>query len=211
MKVEQKQTLSRPEAARLIQALADGLRDDGRVAVQLGTSTLELSVASQVDCELEVSVDGDEIELELELKWSVSGRPSAEVAKEEFEANEVEEDEAEDASEGVEPEDDADGAGDVEDVTPDQDAADEDGAADGSSVDEAAGSSEADSVSEVAPDQTARPRRGRRKAAEAAGKSAFNGVDTTAVRAWAAAHGIAVSPRGRIKDEVIEAYRAAGN
>ena len=88
--------------------------------------------------------------------------------------------------------------------------ADEDGAAEGSSVDEVAGSSEAESASEVATDQTARPRRGRRKAAEA-GKSAFNGVDTGAVRAWAAANGIAVSPRGRIKDEVIEAYRAAGN
>ena len=44
-----------------------------------------------------------------------------------------------------------------------------------------------------------------------AGKLALNGVDTAAVRARAAANGIAVSPRGRTKDEVIEAYRAAGN
>jgi hypothetical protein len=36
-------------------------------------------------------------------------------------------------------------------------------------------------------------------------------VDTSAVRAWAAAHGIPVSPRGRISASVIEQFRAAGN
>jgi hypothetical protein len=33
-----------------------------------------------------------------------------------------------------------------------------------------------------------------------ASKSASNGIDTAAVRAWAAANGVAVSSRGRIKD-----------
>jgi hypothetical protein len=47
--------------------------------------------------------------------------------------------------------------------------------------------------------------------AAGAGKSAFKGIDTAAVREWAAASGPTVSPRGRIKDEVIEAHRAAGN
>jgi amphi-Trp domain-containing protein len=63
LKVEQKQTLSRQEAARFMEALAEGLGEDGKVTVRLGNSTLELSVADQVDCELEVTVDGDEIEL----------------------------------------------------------------------------------------------------------------------------------------------------
>jgi hypothetical protein len=36
-------------------------------------------------------------------------------------------------------------------------------------------------------------------------------VDTTAVRAWAAAHGIPVSARGRLSASVIEQFRAAGN
>jgi hypothetical protein len=31
------------------------------------------------------------------------------------------------------------------------------------------------------------------------------------VRAWAAANGLSVSPRGRIKDEVLQAYRDARN
>jgi hypothetical protein len=35
-------------------------------------------------------------------------------------------------------------------------------------------------------------------------------VDPTAVRAWAAANGIAVSPRGRIAGDVIRQFRAAG-
>jgi hypothetical protein len=35
-------------------------------------------------------------------------------------------------------------------------------------------------------------------------------VDAKAVRAWAAANNITVSPRGRIKADVVEQYRAAG-
>src|SRR3954467_9213590 len=93
VKVEQKQTLSREEAARFIAALADGLSDDGNVTVGLGSSVLQLSVAAQVDCELEVSVDGNEIELELELKWSTSGPESAEAAEDEADEDEADEDE----------------------------------------------------------------------------------------------------------------------
>jgi hypothetical protein len=36
-------------------------------------------------------------------------------------------------------------------------------------------------------------------------------VDNNAVRKWAEANGYEVSSRGRIKGEIIEAYRAAGN
>ncbi len=100
VKVQQKQALSRQEAARFIAALAEGLRDDGKVTVRLGSSSLELSVASHVDCELEVAVDGDEIELELELKWSTSGRAPADVTEDES----VEDQSAEDESEKVQPE-----------------------------------------------------------------------------------------------------------
>jgi hypothetical protein len=38
-----------------------------------------------------------------------------------------------------------------------------------------------------------------------------NWLITAAVRARAAANGLTVTPRGRIEDEVIQAYRAAGN
>jgi hypothetical protein len=37
------------------------------------------------------------------------------------------------------------------------------------------------------------------------------GVDTKAVRAWAASNGIEISTRGRISGDVLEQYQAAGN
>jgi hypothetical protein len=44
-----------------------------------------------------------------------------------------------------------------------------------------------------------------------AAKPAYSGYDPAAVRAWAAGQGIEVSPRGRIRADVVERYRAAGN
>ena len=179
--------------------LAEGLGDDGRVVVRLGGSTLELSVADQLRCELEVAVDGDGIELELELKWSTSARASAESTEdgsEEQEDASAEEEPAEDEPEEDEGVPDASAEGEAEEGEPEA---------------AAAGSGEADSEQPSAPDQSAEPAPGRRRASAGSGKPAFDGVDTAAVRAWAAANGLTVSPRGRIKDEVIKAYRAAGN
>ncbi len=51
--------------------------------------------------------------------------------------------------------------------------------------------------------------RGRRATEPAS--SAYSGYDPAAVRAWAAGRGITVSPRGRIKADIVEQYRAAGN
>ena len=199
LKVQQKQSLSRQEAARFIAALAEGLGEDGKVAVRLGNSTLELSVGDQVDWELEVEVDGDEIELELELKWSKSGRASDEVADDESEEDRPEGDDSKDdestenaSAEGV------------------ADAPAEDEAEDGASDEDDAEFDETESVQTVAPEPAEPPRDGR-SASAGTGRDAFNGVDSAAVRAWAAANGLTVSPRGRIKDEVLKAYRAAGH
>ena len=155
LKVEQKQTLTRQEVARFIAALAEGIGDDGRVKVRLGSSTLELSVAGQVACELEVAVDGDEIELELELKWSTSGRPSAERAQDGSEA---------DVSGGDESKEDEAGEGEAEDDSDLDDvggATSEDGAGNDAPDDEAAGSSAGESVPTTVKEKSARPRRGR--------------------------------------------------
>jgi hypothetical protein len=43
------------------------------------------------------------------------------------------------------------------------------------------------------------------------GKAAYTGYDPAAVRAWANGQGIVVSARGRIKADVVEQFRAAGN
>ena len=168
VKIQQKQALSRQEAARFIAALAEGLGQDGKVTVRLGSSTLELSVADRLDCELEVAVDGDEMELELELKWSTAGRASADAAV----------DASDDSEQESEEDDSEEGAG-----------------KDASAGDEA---EEAESDADAT-------------ATGEAGKPAFDGVDSAAVRAWAAANGLTVSPRGRIKEEVLQAYRDAGN
>jgi amphi-Trp domain-containing protein len=207
MKVQQQQALSRQEAAHFVRALADGLGDGGRVRVQLGTSTLAVSVASQLDCELDVSVDGDEIELELQLKWSVVGRSSSEAAPGEFETDRLEEIQPEDEAAVDQPEADPVGAGDSREAASEGGATDEGEASDGGSVDEAAVSA-GGSVPAVAAQRTARPRRSRRKIPAKVGKPASNGVDTAAVRVWAAANGVSVSPRGRLKNEVIKGYRA---
>jgi hypothetical protein len=50
---------------------------------------------------------------------------------------------------------------------------------------------------------------GRRSAL--APKPTYSGFDPAAVRAWAAGRGIEVNARGRIRAEVVEQFRAAGN
>ncbi len=52
---------------------------------------------------------------------------------------------------------------------------------------------------------------GRRRSTAGPAKAEFTVVDPAAVRAWAKSNGVEVSPRGRIKAGVLEAYRAAGN
>ncbi len=51
---------------------------------------------------------------------------------------------------------------------------------------------------------------GGRRGAQAP-KTSFAGYDPAAVRAWAAGRGIKVSPRGRIKADVVDQFRAVGN
>jgi amphi-Trp domain-containing protein len=236
VKVEQKQTLSREEAARFIAVLANGMSDGGNVTVRLGSSTLQLSVAAQVDCELEVSVDGDEIELELELKWSTSGTASAEAAEDESQTDEDEasedeasEDEADEDGADEAPEDESGGdEGEPDEAGPvvleaepeghdsgegasKPDPSAEGAAGDGEQDFHSAGPTQAESPRMVPANRTPRPRRSRPSAPAETGQPASDGVDTAAVRAWAAAKGLSVSPRGRIKAEVLQAYRDAGN
>ena len=52
---------------------------------------------------------------------------------------------------------------------------------------------------------------GGRRGARAPKAASSSSYDPAAVRAWAAGRGIKVSPRGRIKADVVEQFRAAGN
>jgi amphi-Trp domain-containing protein len=77
LEISRKQILTRHEAAERLSALAAALADRGDVEVDLGASTLKLSVPDHVRCEVEVEVDGDEVELEVEIKWSTTTRDTA--------------------------------------------------------------------------------------------------------------------------------------
>lgn len=52
---------------------------------------------------------------------------------------------------------------------------------------------------------------GPRPVSAARGRTSGRDVDVRAVRAWAQANNIEVSPRGRLKGEIVEQYQAANN
>ena len=70
MKFEQKETLSRAEAAARLAAIADALGSDEKFQLERGGEKLELDVPDRIRFELEIEIKGDETELEVELKWS---------------------------------------------------------------------------------------------------------------------------------------------
>ena len=70
MKFEQKENVSRTEAAARLSAIADALGSDVEFELERGGEKLELHVPDQVRFELEVEIDDNETELEVEIKWS---------------------------------------------------------------------------------------------------------------------------------------------
>ena len=70
MKFEQKENMSRTEAAARLSAIADALGSDAEFELERGGEKLEFDVPDQVRFELEVEIDGNETELEVEIKWS---------------------------------------------------------------------------------------------------------------------------------------------
>ena len=118
------------------------------------------------------------------------------------EADDAEADDAEEALAGVQLEDDGEALTDA--------SVSEEAASGEPESGQAAGFGESGAEAGTAPGRPAESA-GRRRRSVRAATAAANGVDSAAVRAWAAANGLSVSPRGRIRDEVLEAYRAAGN
>ena len=70
LKFEQKENMSRAEAAARLAAIADALGSDVEFELERGGEKLELQVPDQVRFELEVEIDDNETELEVEIKWS---------------------------------------------------------------------------------------------------------------------------------------------
>ena len=73
VKLEQKQSLSRNEAAVWLHALSKAFERGGAAELPMpGGATIELRLPDAVKAEFEVEVEGDEVEIELEFKWSTS-------------------------------------------------------------------------------------------------------------------------------------------
>jgi amphi-Trp domain-containing protein len=73
VKLEQKQSLSRREAAVWLHALSKAFERGGEAELPMpGGATVELRLPDDVRAEFEVAVDGDQVEIELEFKWSTS-------------------------------------------------------------------------------------------------------------------------------------------
>jgi amphi-Trp domain-containing protein len=80
LKFEQKNSLSRLEAADQLAALAQALRDGGEAELDLGRGVLSLRIPDELRTEVEFEVGGGEIELEIELTWPMGASASADTA-----------------------------------------------------------------------------------------------------------------------------------
>ncbi|MEV4559213.1 amphi-Trp domain-containing protein [Kitasatospora sp. NPDC049285] len=65
----QKRTLSRPQAADQLEALAAAIRRGGQAELELGPGKLTVRIPDELRVEIEVELEGDEIELEVEMSW----------------------------------------------------------------------------------------------------------------------------------------------
>ena len=67
--VEQKETLSREEAAARLRNIADMLARHNDIEFERGGMRFKVKVPDQVNLKLELEVESDECELEIELTW----------------------------------------------------------------------------------------------------------------------------------------------
>lgn len=69
LEIEQKETLSREEAAAKMHAIADMLARNNEVEFERAGTRIVVKVPDEVHFKLELEVETDERELEIELKW----------------------------------------------------------------------------------------------------------------------------------------------
>lgn len=69
IEIEEKHTVSREEAARLLHQIADSLARHNQVEFQRNGKGLHVRVPDQVELEIEVEIESDESSLEIELSW----------------------------------------------------------------------------------------------------------------------------------------------
>ena len=69
VEIEQKETLSREEAAAKMHAIADMLARNNEIEFERAGTRIVVKVPDEVHFKLELEVETDERELEIELKW----------------------------------------------------------------------------------------------------------------------------------------------
>jgi amphi-Trp domain-containing protein len=73
VKLEQKQSLSRKEAAVWLHALSKAFERGGEAELPMpGGATVEFNLPDEVKAEFEVEISGNEVEVELEFTWSLT-------------------------------------------------------------------------------------------------------------------------------------------
>jgi len=69
MEIEQKETLSREEAAKRLHAFADQLSRNNDLEFERGGMQIKVHVPDEVNLKVELEIETDERELEIELTW----------------------------------------------------------------------------------------------------------------------------------------------
>ena len=69
LEIEQKETMSREEAAARLRAFADMLSRNNDIEFERGGMHMKVHVPDEVHVKVELEVESDERELEIELTW----------------------------------------------------------------------------------------------------------------------------------------------
>jgi amphi-Trp domain-containing protein len=69
LEIEQKETMSREEAAERLHRFADTLARNNDIEVERGGMHIKVHVPDQIQVKVELELETDERELEIELSW----------------------------------------------------------------------------------------------------------------------------------------------
>ena len=69
LEIEQKETMSREEAAARLRAFADTLARNNDIEFERGGMHMKVHVPDEIKVKVELEVETDETELEIELTW----------------------------------------------------------------------------------------------------------------------------------------------
>ena len=69
LEIEQKETMSREEAASRLRAFADNLARNNDIEFERGGMAIKVHIPDEINVKVELELETDERELEIELTW----------------------------------------------------------------------------------------------------------------------------------------------